>query len=259
MTGLDQRSIRGVVLEHGVWKHRGAPGQKGNIEMRSDLNRKGKHKGNVLAIAALMGLSPSGCSSEPEVTLPADKEESAALCYAATLALAGEAKGHDQVTVEQGSQAAHFAFLGGSQNGVGEPTKVDSISARGQKLQSKIAKEKNAAGYLDACAKTFPETRKDAFKGLPADSPDTRMMCYTLSTALLQIFSQSDMAPDPRAEDYVNLNTRLDQSLMAELQAQGDINPGELAGRAMRGLAQAVRLGPPVDVMKACGYRYLKS
>ena len=32
----------------------------------------------------------------------------------------------------------------------------------------------------------------------------------------------------------------------------------ELAGRAMRGLAQAVRLGPPVDVMKACGDRYLK-
>ena len=222
--------------------------------MLGNLYRKATRRGGALGIAVGASLILGGCNGAPEATLPADMEESAALCMGATLA-----KGTGPVTVEQGSRAAHFALLGGSLNGVGEPTKVDRIGARGKEFQRKFAAEKNAASYTAPCAKAFPETQAGAFKGLPADNPDTRMMCYTLSTALLQIFSQSEIAPDPRAATYVKLNGALDRSLQAELQKAGAINPAELAGRAMRGLAQAVRLGPPVDVMQACGDRYLES
>ena len=212
----------------------------------------------MLSIPVGVSLVLSGCGA-PEVTLPADGAESAALCYGAILAGAQEKEGAGPITLDQGSHAAHFILLGASLNGVGEPTKVEQIGTRGKVLQSKFVAEKNAGSYTAPCAKAFPETRAGAFKGLPADNRDTRMMCYTLSTALLQIFAGSEIAPDPRAGVYVKLNSRLDQSTLAELQAEGDINPAELAGRAMRGLAQAVRLGPPVDVMKACGDRYLKS
>jgi hypothetical protein len=218
-----------------------------------------RERGAMLGLWVSASLLLGGCGA-PDVTLPADKEEAAALCYGATLALAGEQGAKGPVTVDQASQAAHFAFLGGSQSGVGEPTKVDRIAARGQQLQRTIRAEKNAAGYSAPCAKAFPETQAGMFKALPADDPDTRMMCYTLSTALLQIFANSDIAPDPRATVYVRLNTTLEQSLQAEVDAAGkDVNIAEIAGRAMRGLAQAVRLGPPVEVMKACGDRYVKS
>lgn len=249
------------LLSTGHAKGREARGSNGGeSDVRCDRYRQATRRGGALGIAIGASLILAGCGGASDVTLPADKEESAALCYGATLALAGEQGPKGPVTVDQASQAAHFAFLGGSLSGVGEPTKIDRIGARGQELQRKIRADKNAASYTTPCAKAFPETQAAAFKGLPADNRDTRMMCYTLSTALLQIFARSDMAPDPRAATYVKLNTTLEQALQTEVDAAGkDINLGELAGRAMRGMAQAVRLGPPVDVMKACGDRYVKS
>lgn len=230
----------------------------GEIEMRHGRYRKTSRRGTALGISAAASLILSGCGAA-EITLPADMEESAALCYGATLALAQEQDGTGPLTVDQAGHAAHFILLGASLNGVGEPTKVEQIGARGKTLQSKFVAEKNAAPYAAACAKAFPETQAGTFKALPPDNRDTRMMCYTLSTVLLQIFAGSEVAPDARAETYIKLNSQLDQSVLEELQAGSDINPAELAGRAMRGMAQAVRLGPPIDVMKACGDRYLKS
>lgn len=227
--------------------------------MQGKLKRNAARRHGALGITIGASLILGGCGGASEITLPTDKEESAALCYGATLALAQE-QGTGPITVDQANHALHFVLLGASLNGVGEPTKVDRIGARGKTLQHKFVTDKNAAAYAAPCAKAFPETRAGTFKGLPADNPDTRMMCYTLSTALLQIFAGSEIAPDPRAEAYVKLNGTLEQAMQAEVDsAGGEVNIAELAGRAMRGLAQAVRLGPPVDVMKACGDRYLKS
>src|SRR3546814_2083333 len=93
----------------------------------------------------------------------------------------------------------------------------------------------------DVCSSDLPDTR------------DTRTMCYTLSTVLLQIFAQSEIAPDPRAATWVKLNGQLEHQLNKEVYpAEDDDHIGEIA---MRALAKAVRLGPPVDVMKACGAR----
>jgi hypothetical protein len=228
--------------------------------MHNNPYRRATRRRGALGIVAGASLILGGCGGAPKVTLPADMEESAALCYGAALALAQEQEGAKAISLDQASHALHFVLLGASSNGVGEPTKVDQIGARGKELQHKFVTEKNAAGYTGPCAKAFPETQAGSFKQLPADNPDTRMMCYTLSTALLQIFAQSKIAPDPRAEAYVKLNDKLDKSLQTEMDSAGsDLNIAELSGRAMRGLAQAVRLGPTVDVMKACGDRYVKS
>lgn len=224
----------------------------GKIAMQSMNFLRGASRRALSCVVGGTVLVLGSCGQEP-LKLPADMEESAALCYGATLA-----SRTGQVSFDQAVSAAQFALLGGSLNGVGEATKVDSVGARGNQFRNKLTAEKNAKAYLPACAKAFPETDAGTFKDLPGDNPDTRMMCYTLSTALLQIFDQSQIASDPRAASYLKLNTRLDQALAAELQAAGDtVNPGELAGRAMRGLAQAVRLGPAADVMQACNARYL--
>src|SRR3546814_616804 len=110
--------------------------------------------------------------------------------------------------------------------------------------------------YTAPCAKAFPETQVNAFKSLPPDTRDTRTQCYVLSTVLLQIFAQSEIAPDPRAATWVKLNGHLEQLSNSEVYpAEDDDHIGEIA---MRALAKAVRLGPPVNVMKACGDLYLK-
>lgn len=228
--------------------------------MGHGVSRNTARPGQDAALGLCIGVSLllAGCGA-PEITLPADKEESAALCYGAVIAAAGQESGKSALTVDQLSRAAHFTLLGASLNGVGEPTKVEKIVARGQALQTRFDTEKNAERYAAPCAKAFPETRAGSFKDLPADTPDTRMLCYTLSTALLEMAGSSNITPDPRLATYTKLNGQLDQSTLAEIQAAGNVNPAELAGRAMRGVAQAVQLGPPVDVLDACSRRYVKS
>ncbi|MBB5686508.1 hypothetical protein [Sphingobium boeckii] len=204
----------------------------------------------------ITGLGLSGCNGTPEIALPADRQEQAATCYAAKMAVFNAAEGPDKMTLDQINQAAHFLILGASLNGIAEPTTLQKLSARGKVLEAEVSKAKNGAAYAKPCQAAFPATQAGAFTTLPTDNANTRMLCYTLSTALLQIYQASDPLPDPRAETYVKLNSDLDARILSELQAGGEVNPAELAGRAVRGLAQAVELGSPTQVMKACADRY---
>src|SRR3546814_14492859 len=105
---------------------------------------------------------------------PADRQESAALCYGATLALAQEKVGKASVPVDPAAQALHFVLLAGSSDGMGDPARIDQIGARGKQLQHKVVTDKNAASYTAPCAKAFPETPAGAFKALPADKSEER-------------------------------------------------------------------------------------
>ncbi|MCW0197637.1 hypothetical protein [Sphingopyxis sp.] len=177
------------------------------------------------------------------------------------MTLTQEKVGKGSVPLDAASHALHFALLAGTDGDLGDPAKVvakiESIGTQDKGLQDKLVADKNAASYTAPCAKAFPETQAGTFKGLPTDTRDTRTQCYVLSTVLLQIFAQSEIAPDPRAATWVKLNGQLEQQLNNEVYpAEDDDHVGEIA---MRALAKAVRLGPPVDVMTACGERYLKS
>ena len=58
--------------------------------MHGTPNRKAMMRNAALCAAAGVSLALNGCGGAPEVTLPANREESAALCYGATLAVAQE-------------------------------------------------------------------------------------------------------------------------------------------------------------------------
>ncbi len=228
--------------------------------MQNDGKRKSTSRGTALGMMACMSLILSGCGGAPDIQLPADRTESAGLCYGATLALAQEKVGKGSVPLDAASHALHFALLAGTDGDLDDPAKVvgkiESIGTRDKGLQDKLVADKNAASYAAPCAKAFPETQVGTFKGLPPDTRDTRTQCYVLSTVLLQIFAQSEIAPDPRAATWVKLNGQLEQLSNNEVYpAEDDNHIGEIA---MRALAKAVRWGPPVDAMAACGERYLK-
>jgi len=235
----------------------------GGIDMQGDGQRKAAGRGGGLGVAACISLILSGCGGgkSADITLPADAVESASLCYGATMAVTQEKVGKGSVPLDAASHALHFALLAGTDGDLGDPTKVvgkiERIGTQDKGLQDKFVADKNAASYTAPCAKAFPETQAGAFKSLPPDTRDTRTQCYVLSTVLLQIFAQSEIAPDPRAATWVKLNGQLEQLSNNEVYpAEEDEHIGEIA---MRALAKAVRLGPPIDVMAACGDRYLKS
>src|SRR3546814_1100798 len=80
--------------------------------MQHDRGRKASG-GKWLGIAAGISLTLGGCGGAAEATLPADRQESAALCYGATLALAQEKVGKASVPVDPAAQALHFVLLAG--------------------------------------------------------------------------------------------------------------------------------------------------
>lgn len=228
--------------------------------MRNELDRSTLWRRAALSGALGASLILSGCGGADAVVLPADRTESAGLCYGATLALAQEKVGKGSVPLDAASHALHFALLAATDGDLDDPakvvSKVESIGTQDKGLQNKLVADKNAVSYSAPCAKAFPETQADMFKGLPPDTRDTRTQCYVLSTVLLQIFAQSEIAPDPRAATWVKLNGQLEELSNKEVYpAEEDNHIGEIA---MRALAKAVRWGPPVDTMAACGERYLK-
>lgn len=212
----------------------------------------------AIGLSVALGLFLAGCSRSP-LSLPTDPAERAALCYSAKLSQFEKASGTNALTIDQLNQAAHFLLLGVSQSGIAEPGKLENLVTRGKAHASKLDADGNAAGYAEPCAEAFPQTRTQAFKELPADSPDTRFMCLVLSTALLQMASASKMVPDDRAARYVTFNSRMDQRLTREMQAEAEPADAEFAQRTMRNLAQAVHLGPPTQTMDACIARYSAS
>lgn len=181
--------------------------------------------------------------------LPADRMEAAATCYAArTVALKTET-----LTAEQANEVAHFLFLGAVNDGLASPTALQQSSVKGNALQDRLSEAGNAAAYAEPCARRFPATAAGSFKGLPADSRDTRMTCYTLATSVLQTYQSSGVtAPPPLAA----MHEKLDTSLMAEINGDGAVNPAEVAGLAMRSMAKAAEAGPVTEVLKACTGRY---
>jgi hypothetical protein len=201
-----------------------------------------------LGAATAVFLWLSACS-QPAPTLPAGQIEAAATCFAAKLAqIPGTT-----MSASETDAAAHFLFLGAVKDGLASPTALQQATELGNSLQDKIVEGGDPAGYNGPCEKRFPQTKAGTFKGLPDDSRDTRMMCLTLSTSLLQTYRSAGATPLP---DTVAMNARLDSSLMAEFNAEANLNPAEFAGVAMRAMAKAAELGPVGDVNKACSERY---
>jgi hypothetical protein len=232
----------------------------GGTKMHGESHRTVTWRNATLGIAACVGLTLSGCGGVPDVTLPADRTESASLCYGGAMALTQEKVGKGSVPLDAASHALHFALLAATDGDLGDPAKVvskiESIGTQDKGLQDKLVADKNAASYTAPCIEAVPETQAGAFKGLPPDTRDTRTQCYVLSTVLLQIFAQSEIAPDPRAATWVKLNGQLEQLSNSEVYpAEDDDHVGEIA---MRALAKAARWGPPAAVMDACASRYLK-
>lgn len=203
----------------------------------------------ILAFLPCAGLLAS-CSNA-DGSLPENPVERAGTCYAAALARINATAG--ALTAEQANQAAQFAYLGAISDGIAEPSKLAEVMEKGTALRPEIEKAADKTVYEAACAKAYPQTVVGSFKGFPEDERASRMICFTLSTAAMQVYQASMITP-PVAT--MGLNKKLDAQLREEINASGNVNPAELAGFAMRSMARAVELGPMNDVLAACTKRY---
>lgn len=208
-------------------------------------------RSSMIALALLPSLITLSACQKADVKLPDNPVERAATCYAATITRISATAG--ALTAEQANQSAQFAYLGAVTDGIAEPSKLPEVMQKGEALRADMKEAGNAADYEAACAKAYPSTVAGSFKGLAADDRATRMVCFTLSTAAMQVYEASSVSPSIAT---ANLNVKLDAELRDEINASGNVNPAELAGLAMRSMAKAVELGPMNEVLAACTTRY---
>src|SRR3546814_10810285 len=173
--------------------HRDGERLGGEIEMQSYVKRKATDRGGALGIAACVSLILSGCGGAPEVTLPVDKIESAALGYGATMALAQDKVGKGSAPIDDAGHALHFALLGGSPGGLGDPAKFAQIAARGATLQHKFVTDKNAASYTGPCAKAFPRSEEHTSELQSLMRRSYAVFCLKQKTSLTELIDIETM------------------------------------------------------------------
>lgn len=210
-----------------------------------------RRRSTIIALALAPSLIALAACNKPEIKLPDNPIERAATCYAASISQTDADKG--KITAEQANSAAQFIYLGAINDGLAEPSKIPVVIQKTEGLRESIEKAGNAKSYDSACAKAYPSTAKGSFKALPADDRSTRMVCFTLSTAALQVYESNHITPP---DATAKMNAKLDVGLRDEINAEGKVNPAELAGFAMRSMAKAVEMGPMNDVLAACVKRY---
>ena len=89
--------------------------------MRNELDRSTLWRRAALSGALGASLILSGCGGADAVVLPADRTESAGLCYGATLALAQEKVGKGSVPLDAASHALQFALLAATDGDLDDP------------------------------------------------------------------------------------------------------------------------------------------
>src|SRR3546814_19394611 len=99
--------------------------------MHGEPHRTTTWRSAALGVAACASLILSGCGgAAPEVTLPADRVESAGLCYGATMALTQEKVGKGSGPLDAASHALHFALLAGTAGELADPAQVTATIGR---------------------------------------------------------------------------------------------------------------------------------
>lgn len=210
-----------------------------------------RHRSSIIALAVLPGLFAMTACKDDDMKLPEARIDRAATCYSAAMIASGANK--HPMSVEQANHVAQFVYLGIVNDGIAEESKLGAVMQKAATLLPEIEKAGNAAKYKSACAKAYPATVAGSFKGLPSEDRSAKMMCVALSTATLQVYEANRITP-PSA--LIGMNTKVDSTLLQEINAQGKVNPAEIAGLAMRSMAKAVESGPTTEVLAACIKQY---
>jgi len=177
---------------------------------------------------------------EPLPKLPTDAKEKPAACAAVAVAAAfGDGSGDLaalQKQVLMNPQSSYFLIAAANQDG--------GMAAAQNAMVSKVewAISSGAVGPLtEACVKEYPKAATTTTVTLPADEGQAVAACAFNAGLLGTLEGEEGAAAKAMAK------TLQDKGVMPDI---------ELATDPKRLLAQALDLGPPANVLKACGARF---
>lgn len=209
----------------------------------------------TLVLLALPALALVAGCGKSRLNLPQDDVDRAATCAAvtATAARAGTTNVSAPLTLEQQGNVLHYAMLAGAES----PEFAQDRAAAVVKRMGEVADSVTGGKWqtlVQPCAEAYPATQIKDPK-LPTDPLKAELGCFMLSD-----FLNSAMARQPAYSDelspYFKLKGKLDPRIATLLAKRGIKAPDARQSERRRALTEAVKLGPPLPVLKACVANY---
>lgn len=207
-------------------------------------------KSAVIAVASLVLQSCGGGA----LSLPADPIERAATCGVVAAASARSASGNVEAKLSFDQQGAilHPALLEGAAGEAFEKDRAAAVVAQMPQREAAVT-----SGEWDvlvpACAEAYPATQARGEIALPSDPLTAQRGCDALSDFLTTALrpQESDYIEELRA--YADMERKLDTRIGSTQARRGESDDVQASQRAM---AELVKLGPPMMVMRECLERF---
>lgn len=210
--------------------------------------------GILVVIPAL--LLSAGCGRST-LALPDDPVDRAATCGVVAAARARATQTDLKAVLPFEAQGAimHPAMLVAAEGDGFVTDTAAAVVKRMPELEEKITSGKFET-LAEPCRQAFPQTAVTQIQ-LPADAFEARMGCFQLGGFLVRALKDTGESYGDQLSDYGSLRDDLDKTLAVDLKAKG-VEPRSDAAEKLRkqALAKATRLGPPMEVMKACVAKY---
>ena len=209
----------------------------------------------IVGAATLAALLLAGCGPKA-LTLPADPIDRAATCgvVAAAGARAATADIKAPLPFEAQGRILHYPLLAASEGGRFDTAIANKVSKRMSELQDEITSGE-WQGLVPKCAAAYPLAGRQEVT-LPADRFEAELGCDEMGKFLSQALQAQEASyPKPLGE-YRALARKFDVSLGPGLRSRvgAQLKPQlELRTKTM---AETVKLGSPVAVMRQCVERF---
>lgn len=209
----------------------------------------------AVAILLIPGLVLAACGPAT-LALPADPIDRAATCgvVAAARARAGQTDIKADLPFEAQGAIMHPAMLVAAQDEQFATATAAQIIERMPALENEITSGKFET-LAEPCRQAFPETVKPV--QLPADAFAARMDCYQLSGFLVRALKDTGATYADQLAQYASMRRDMDPILASALSAKGAPPKSDAAEKLRKtALSDAVKLGSPMEVVKACLAQY---
>jgi len=209
----------------------------------------------ALVLLALPALAMVAACGKAKLSLPDDSVDRAATCAAvsATAARAGTSNVSAPLTLEQQGDVLHYAMLAGAET----PEFAQDKAAAVVKRMGEVADSVTGAkwqGLVQPCAEAYPATQVKDPK-LPGDPLKAELGCFMLADFLNSAMARQQSYSD-ELSTYFKLKGKLDPRIAALLAKRGIRSADAKQSERRKALSEAVKLGPPVAVLKACVANY---
>jgi hypothetical protein len=205
----------------------------------------------ILPLAVLSACGPK------TLTLSDDPVEKAATCgvVAAASARDGATNVKGALPFDQQTRIVHYALLAGATEPKFSREKAGAVVQKMQEIQEKVTSGK-WKDLVGPCNSAFPEADPAKPVGIPSNSYDAQLGCYSLANFMATALKSEGGSYDDKLLAYGKMQTALDPKISVAMEKRGFKTNDAKQDERNRTLSSAAKWGSPGKVLAECKAKF---